>query len=152
MDVGLLGATGSNVNKDLHHDVIWTKFSALLLCHMLGQILVWSYSKTTPEPIQLVTLNSFFGQTIWPAYSPDLNPIEHLWDFLKRIAHAFNIGNMVGLQAAIRCEWNDLPVDLIGRLIGSMRRKCTVVIRAMGGHTNDFEHFERELLNVESIT
>ena len=70
----------------------------------------------------------------WRAYSPDLNPIEHLWDVLKWKVHALNIGNVVGLQAAIRREWNALPMDLIRHLIGSMRQRCTAVIRSMGGH------------------
>ena len=52
----------------------------------------------------------------WPAYSPDLNPIEHLWDYLKRKIHSQNIQNVDQLQAALVREWNAVPLNLIRRL------------------------------------
>ena len=58
----------------------------------------------------------------WPAYSPELNPIEHLWDNLKRKVHALNIQNAAQLQAALRREWNAIPQQMVRRLVGSMRR------------------------------
>ena len=70
----------------------------------------------------------------WPAYSPDLNPIEHLWDNLKRKVHALNKQNVPQLQAALRREWNAIPQQMVRRL-GSMQRRCTAIIRARGGHT-----------------
>ena len=120
--MGLLGVTGSNVTKDLHHNVMWAKFSALLLCRMLGQILVWSYSKTTPEPIQLVTLINFFGQTTPMAhiFAGSQSDRTHMGLFIAKSPCIKNINNVAGLQAAIRCECNALPMDLIRRLTGSM--------------------------------
>ena len=38
----------------------------------------------------------------WPVYSPDRNPNEHLWDYLKHKKHALNIQNVAQLQAALR--------------------------------------------------
>ena len=71
----------------------------------------------------------------WPAYSLDLNPIEHLWDYLKQKVHALNLQNVAQLQAALRREWNAIPQQMVRRLVGSMRRRCTAIIRARGGHT-----------------
>ena len=39
----------------------------------------------------------------WPAMSPDLNPIEHIWDMLGRLIHAGEppVQNIRQLEAAI---------------------------------------------------
>lgn len=71
----------------------------------------------------------------WPANSPDLNPIEHIWDELGRRVrtnHAINTVN--DLEAALQVEWNNLPAPFIQRYINSMHRRITTCIGQNGGH------------------
>lgn len=73
----------------------------------------------------------------WPARSPDLNPIEHLWDFLKRRVRAVHPApqNIRELKIAITAEWERIPQELIKNLVQSMPRRIAAVISARGGHT-----------------
>ena len=73
----------------------------------------------------------------WPALSPDLNPIEHLWDELGRRIHENYPPprNVNELFMNLDQEWNQLPQRTIGNLVDSMRRRCQAVIAAQGGHT-----------------
>ncbi len=73
----------------------------------------------------------------WPALSPDLSPIEHLWDVLdKRVRRRPQQPESVDqLRTALLEEWNCIPQTRIQRLIASMRRRLTAVIQARGGHT-----------------
>lgn len=73
----------------------------------------------------------------WPAFSPDLSPIEHLWDILDRAIRARQPqpGNVQDLRQALVEEWNRIPQAQITRLVTSMRRRCTAVRDANGGHT-----------------
>ena len=44
----------------------------------------------------------------WPAVSPDMNPIEHIWDFLGRTVRARgNVHNFRDLENALIQEWNN---------------------------------------------
>ena len=72
---------------------------------------------------------------VWPANSPDLNPIEHLWDELKRRVNKRNNRNLQELRQAIIEEWHNIPQDLINKIIKSMRRRCQAVLAANGGAT-----------------
>ena len=73
----------------------------------------------------------------WPARSPDLNPIEHVWDLLdRRLRNARNPPQTVAaLRQEVVRQWNLLAQNEIRRYIGSMRRRCQAVIQAEGGHT-----------------
>ena len=71
----------------------------------------------------------------WPSMSPDLNPIEHIWDMLGRgiLAGEPPVQNIRQLEAALHREWQQLSQQDIRRLTGGMRRRMETVIQARGG-------------------
>jgi transposase len=73
----------------------------------------------------------------WPAMSPDLNPIGHIWDMLGRRIHAQEppVQSIRQLQVALHREWQQLSQHDIRRLTGGMRRRVEAVIQARGGYT-----------------
>lgn len=73
----------------------------------------------------------------WPARSPDLNPIEHLWDELKRQVRSRDPAptTLQDLQEAVISEWDSMPQDQVLKLVRSMRDRMEAVIRARGGNT-----------------
>ncbi|GFX77158.1 transposable element Tcb2 transposase [Trichonephila clavipes] len=50
----------------------------------------------------------------WPARSPDLNPIEHLWDYLGREVAALNPPprSLHELKQGLLCVWSSLPIPV----------------------------------------
>ena len=74
----------------------------------------------------------------WPAHSPDLNPIKHLWDIIDQcIWRLTNPTRTVQeLTNALVEVWQDIDLGTIHRLIRSMARHCRACIHAHGGHTH----------------
>ncbi|OXA40190.1 Transposable element Tcb1 transposase [Folsomia candida] len=71
----------------------------------------------------------------WPPQSPDLNPIEHLWDHIEREIRKTPIPNKTELQKRIIEAWNATSPEVTGHLVDSMNRRCTAVLEAKGGPT-----------------
>jgi len=76
----------------------------------------------------------------WPPYSPDLNPIETLWNIMKdwiqrRYGHIDTISSYPRLRRIIEEAWEAIPDERVHELIESMPARCQAVIDANGGHT-----------------
>jgi transposase len=69
----------------------------------------------------------------WPAWSPDLNPIEELWHDLKQRVYARHPRTTEQLEALIKEEWDNTDLEFIRHICLSMPRRLQLVI-ANGGH------------------
>ena len=73
----------------------------------------------------------------WPAKSPDMSPIENLWDELGRRVYQRRPppATVLQLRRAIEDEWNNMPQRTVMTLFESMRRRCRACINANGSYT-----------------
>jgi transposase len=73
----------------------------------------------------------------WSVNSPDLNPIEHVWDFLGKGVRRRQPRpeTLNGLRVALQEEWAQIPQDYIATLIQNMPNRLRDVIRARSGNT-----------------
>ncbi|GFW48480.1 transposable element Tc3 transposase [Trichonephila clavipes] len=73
---------------------------------------------------------------VWPARSPDLNPIENAWDALGRQVSGRNYPptNKNTLIRSLTEEWDKLPQQLLDNVVQSMVRRVECCITLHGGH------------------
>ncbi|GFY02568.1 transposable element Tcb2 transposase [Trichonephila clavipes] len=73
----------------------------------------------------------------WPTCSPDMNPIEHVWDALgKRVAgRQPPPQTLQELERALLEEWDRIPQLVINSLIDSMLQWCSTLLAIRGNHT-----------------
>ncbi|UYV67153.1 hypothetical protein LAZ67_4004123, partial [Cordylochernes scorpioides] len=70
----------------------------------------------------------------WPPYSPDLSPIEHVWDIIGRRLHALPQPRSEDeLWQMVEREWRAIPQDAIRTLIDALPRRVAACI-AVRGH------------------
>ncbi|GLD67144.1 caspase-13-like protein [Lates japonicus] len=73
-----------------------------------------------------------------PASSPNLNPIEHVWDHLGRAvcARVTNTTTVADLRQMLVEEWDAIPQQCVTRLVTTMRRRCQAVVAVYGSSTH----------------
>ena len=88
-------------------------------------------SKATKEAEEALGIPKIW----WPANSPDLNPIENVWQILKyRLGKRFPKTDSEVRQYLLE-EWEKLSFSDYSKYIKSIRERCWAVIKAEGGHT-----------------
>lgn len=105
-----------------------------------GENMVFQQDNARPHTARII--NEFFDDhdvrvLPWPSVSPDLSPIEHVWDEMERRLRRLpqQPSTLRQLRIALLRVWQDIPQTFHARLVNSMRRRCTAVIDANGGHT-----------------
>jgi hypothetical protein len=76
---------------------------------------------------------------VWPPQSPDLNPIEQVWDFVKSRLEESNRVTVRTIWMELEKAWKMITPELIQRYISTMADRCRTVILVKGGHTRYFK-------------
>ena len=73
----------------------------------------------------------------WVAQSPDLNPIENLWNHLDRQVRKRKPlpQTKQDLITAIQEEWSNISLEMLQNLIMSLPHRIEAVIKAKSGNT-----------------
>ncbi len=58
----------------------------------------------------------------WSSQSSDLNPIEHLWEYIKKKVQNLNYKNLKKLKEIVKREWENILIDVCKKLVDSMPR------------------------------
>ena len=79
--------------------------------------------------------NNNIAPLAWPPYSPDLTPIEHMWDELdRRVRKRRNPpATLAQLRNALIDEWNNIPMRTVNALVNSIQRRIRAATAARGG-------------------
>lgn len=125
-----LWRTGRQLNCSKVH-----RRDGFTLCRFLGENLMFMHDNARSHTAHVVKeyLQEAGIQTLDPpAMSPDLNPIEHLWDELKRWVRARNPPpvNHRELKQELSDEWEEIPQETVKSLIVSMRNRMQADIQA----------------------
>lgn len=70
-----------------------------------------------------------------PPQSPDINPIENLWNYLDTKVREHQVSSKTQLKTALLEEWEKIPPSFCEKLVNSMPNRLKMVIKNKGLHT-----------------
>ncbi|CAF4204233.1 unnamed protein product, partial [Rotaria sordida] len=77
--------------------------------------------------------NQGIKRLIWSPFSPDMNPIEHLWDELERRMKKHQLKNENELRDILQAEWEGIGQNITNKLVESVPSRLYECLR-MKGH------------------
>ena len=84
--------------------------------------------------------NNVISTLNWPNQSPDLNPIENLWNTLKVKVHKQNPQNIKQLEELCKEEWDKVMLDQCGKLVANYRKQLEAVKQNFDKKKKGFYH------------
>jgi len=100
---------------------------------------IWTYQQdNAPCHKSKVVLNWLKENDVdvlpWPARSPDLNPIEHIWHLMDLELAKLNLTSLAELEQALHTIWNQISRQTVLSMIESMPSRLKNCLKAKGGH------------------
>ncbi|KAG2196174.1 hypothetical protein INT46_000455, partial [Mucor plumbeus] len=137
--------TEGNVNAEVYIDILQTSLLDTLEYYGLDRKKSFRFQQDNATPLTFVPTKQWFqrqGFSLksildWPPQSPDLNPIEHVWNQRKRRLKAYpaRATTIAELEARIHQEWHKFTKENCLKYTDSMPNRIKAVIRSKGGPT-----------------
>ncbi|UYV65178.1 hypothetical protein LAZ67_3003459 [Cordylochernes scorpioides] len=109
--------------------MVWGAIAYDSRSHLLRIQDTMTAQRYVDDVLRPVTLPYLQGMLPWPPYSPDLSPIEHVWDIIGRRLHALPQPRSEDeLWQMVEREWRAIPQDAIRTLIDSLPRRVAACI------------------------
>jgi transposase len=139
--VGRLHRIQGTMTGQVYTDILSKAYLGTLTDHNINPATSYFAQDNDPKHKSKVASQWFQSNNIrllpWPAQSPDMNPIEHLWaemDRRMRKRERFP-KNVEELWDVLQEEWKGISMDIINTLYDSMPRRVTALKKAKGWYT-----------------
>ncbi|CAH1973628.1 unnamed protein product [Acanthoscelides obtectus] len=73
----------------------------------------------------------------WPSQSPDVNPIELLWDEFDRQVKNMHVTSEKQLFDSLKVCWESIATETLQKLVRRLPRICAAIIKARRGHIDE---------------
>lgn len=105
-----------------------------LVPHMRGKVLVQdgARSHTSKKVKEYLGRKKVEYIEDWPAYSPDLNPIEQMWSIMKREVAKYHPQSQQELERAVVEVWAAQSQELMDKLVFSFEEKLKACAHRRG--------------------
>lgn len=126
-----------NVNKVTYQEALQKNKIFENITSIFGNQWVWQQDGATPHSAyesMIYILQNVPHYLIWPAYSPDLSPIEQVWSYIKKRLAGQKFDDPDELFDAIEQEWQAVPAEVLHNIYSSFYARL-VVCREIGGQS-----------------
>jgi len=139
---------GVKVNGAYYRDVLLKQQMLPAIRRMSGDFFIFQQDSAPAhrarETIELLRRETpdFVGPDLWPANSPDLNPVDYrIWGPIEERSYQTAIRDIDNLKQRLTCVWAELKQSVVlDKAIEQWRPRLRTCVRAKG------QHFE-QLLN-----
>ena len=133
--VGNLVFITGNMTGEMYRDILQKNLFESVKKLKLGKDWVMQHDNDPKHRAHIVT-NWLDRENVerlkWPPFSPDLNPIEHIWDEVERRMKKERPKNETELKQALLRVWQGIGQDVTKKLVNSVPNRLNEVIRMNG--------------------
>ena len=128
----------TKINSDICIEILKNKIYPWVLSIYRKRLFVSSKTGHPARKTQewlTVNFPGFWGKSIWPPYSPDLNVMDHsIWSILESKACAKPHQNVVQLKQSLKKAWASISPETIVSACSNFQCRLREVVKNKGSH------------------